>query len=125
MKTLENSYKQGLRAIGPAHYGRGIYANGTSSAGGIGYKGKELLKKIEELADIEKESTAIGLMMYIGNPLKLKEHLIMPSKKKCLENKKIAELTSSAYYECARVNAVLKGKKILSIIEELEVIEWL
>ena len=49
MKTLENSYKQGLRAIGPAHYGRGIYAHGTNSTGGIGYKGKELLKKIEEL----------------------------------------------------------------------------
>ena len=37
--------------------------------------------------------------------------------------KQIAEETSFAYYECARVNAVLKGKKIVSIIEELEVIE--
>ena len=49
MQTLENSYRQGLRAIGPAHYGKGIYAHGTNSIGGIGSKGKELLKKIEEL----------------------------------------------------------------------------
>jgi len=38
-----------LRAIGPAHYGPGTYAHGTDSTGGIGYKGKELLKKIEAL----------------------------------------------------------------------------
>ncbi|MDO5978094.1 dipeptidase [Flavivirga spongiicola] len=46
---LERSYKQGLRAIGPAHYGPGTYAHGTDSIGGIGVKGKELLKKIEGL----------------------------------------------------------------------------
>ncbi len=46
---LEKSYEQGLRAIGPAHYGPGTYAHGTDSVGGIGIKGKELLKKIEEL----------------------------------------------------------------------------
>ena len=78
-------------------------------------------QKIEELAGIEKESTVIGLMMYIGNPLKLKEHLMMSSKSKCLENKEIAELTSSAYYECAEVNAVVKGGKIISVIEEIKI----
>ncbi|MEE9361914.1 MAG: membrane dipeptidase [Cellulophaga sp.] len=46
---LEKSYEQGLRAIGPAHYGPGTYAHGTDSVGGIGTKGKELLKKIQEL----------------------------------------------------------------------------
>ena len=46
---LENSYEAGLRAIGPAHYGPGTYAHGTDSVGGIGVKGRELLKKIEEL----------------------------------------------------------------------------
>ena len=46
---LEKSHEQGLRAIGPAHYGPGTYAHGTDSVGGIGVKGKELLKKIEEL----------------------------------------------------------------------------
>ena len=81
------------------------------------------VQKIEEIADIEKESTVIGLMMYIGNPLELKEHLMMPPKKKCLEKKEIAESSSSAYYECAEVNAVVKGGKIISIIEEIRVLE--
>lgn len=46
---LQRAYEQGLRAIGPAHYGPGTYAQGTNSTGGIGAKGKELLKKICEL----------------------------------------------------------------------------
>jgi membrane dipeptidase len=46
---LEKSYEQGLRAIGPAHYGPGTYAYGTDSIGGIGTKGKALLKEIERL----------------------------------------------------------------------------
>lgn len=49
MGHLERSFEQGLRAIGPAHYGPGTYAHGTDSVGGIGSKGKELLKKIERL----------------------------------------------------------------------------
>ena len=82
-----------------------------------------MLVKIEEIAGIEKESTVIGLMMYLGEPLELKEHLMMSSKSKCLENKEIAESTSSAYYECAEVNAVVKGGKIISIIEEIKIFE--
>ena len=78
-------------------------------------------QKIEEIADIEKESTVIGLMMYIGDPLELKEHLLMASKRKCLENKKKAEENSFAYYECAEVNAVVKGGKIISVIEEIKI----
>ena len=81
------------------------------------------VQKIEEMAGIEKESTVIGLMMYIGEPLELKEHLMMSSKSKCLENKEIAELSSSAYYECAEVNAVVKGGKIISVIEEIKIFE--
>ena len=49
MEHLELAWNQGLRAIGPAHYGPGTYAHGTDSVGGIGAKGKELLKKIESL----------------------------------------------------------------------------
>ena len=49
LSYLEKSYESGLRAIGPAHYGPGIYAHGTDSVGGIGQKGKDLLKKVEEL----------------------------------------------------------------------------
>ena len=49
MGYLEKAYQSGLRAIGPAHYGPGTYAHGTNSIGGIGAKGKELLKEIERL----------------------------------------------------------------------------
>ena len=79
--------------------------------------------EIEELADFEKEGEVIGLMMYLGDPPELKEHLFTESRSKCLELKEVAEENSNAYYECARVNAVLKGKKIVSVIEELEVLE--
>lgn len=46
---LERAFEYGLRAIGPAHYGPGTYAFGTDSTGGIGTKGKALLKEIERL----------------------------------------------------------------------------
>lgn len=46
---LDKAWEQGLRAIGPAHYGPGTYAHGTDSVGGIGSKGKDLLKKIASL----------------------------------------------------------------------------
>jgi membrane dipeptidase len=49
MYHLEKAYQNGLRAIGPAHYGPGIYAYGTDSEGGIGDKGRELLKEMERL----------------------------------------------------------------------------
>ena len=78
---------------------------------------------IEEKADFEKEGEVIGLMMYLGDPLELFEHLLTKSKSRCLEMKQTDEESSSAYYECAKVNAVLKGGKIVSIINEIEVIE--
>jgi membrane dipeptidase len=46
---LEVLHAKGLRAIGPAHYGPGTYAFGTDSEGSIGEKGKQLLKKMDEL----------------------------------------------------------------------------
>jgi len=46
---LHQAYDYGLRAIGPAHYGPGTYAHGTDSTGGLGLKGRELLKEIEHL----------------------------------------------------------------------------
>ena len=79
--------------------------------------------ELEELADFEKEGEVIGLMMYLGDPPELKEHLYTKSRSKCLELKEMAEESSFAYYECVKVNAVLKGNKIVSIIEEIEVIE--
>lgn len=49
MAYLEEAYESGLRAIGPAHYGPGVYAFGTDSNGGLGKKGKELVKKMDSL----------------------------------------------------------------------------
>jgi len=79
--------------------------------------------KIEKLADYEKEDEVIGLMMYLGDPPKLKEHFFTSSRSKCLRLKQVAEETSSAYYECAKINAVVKGGKIIRVIEEIEVFE--
>ena len=46
---LQRAYEYGLRAIGPAHYGPGRYANGTGSEGKMGERGLMLLKGIERL----------------------------------------------------------------------------
>jgi membrane dipeptidase len=49
---LEKLHEQGLRAIGLSHYGPGIHAFGTDSEGDLPQKGKDLLKKIDELGII-------------------------------------------------------------------------
>jgi membrane dipeptidase len=49
---LERSFADGLRAVGPAHYGPGTYAQGTDASGGLGARGRELLKEMERLGII-------------------------------------------------------------------------
>lgn len=49
---LEKAFNYGLRAIGPGHYGPGTYAQGTDATGGLGLKGRELIKEIERLGMI-------------------------------------------------------------------------
>jgi membrane dipeptidase len=49
---LERAYRDGLRAVGPAHYGPGVYAQGTNASGGIGARGRELLTEMERLGII-------------------------------------------------------------------------
>lgn len=46
---LEKAYKYGLRAVGPAHYGPGRYANGTDSTGKLRPVGRDLLSEMERL----------------------------------------------------------------------------
>lgn len=46
---LERAHANGLRAIGPAHYGPGVYAFGTDSSGGLNSQGRELIKEMERL----------------------------------------------------------------------------
>jgi membrane dipeptidase len=49
---LERAYAQGLRAVGPAHYGPGVYAQGTAASGELGGRGRELLREMERLGII-------------------------------------------------------------------------
>jgi membrane dipeptidase len=49
---LERAYQYGLRAVGPAHYGPGRYANGTDSAGRLSGEGKALLGEMQRLGMI-------------------------------------------------------------------------
>ncbi len=46
---LQRAHAYGLRAVGPAHYGPGRYANGTDSSGGLGPGGKALLREMQRL----------------------------------------------------------------------------
>ena len=46
---LHIAYAYGLRALGPAHYGPGRYANGTDATGRLNEKGKALLKEMQKL----------------------------------------------------------------------------
>ena len=79
--------------------------------------------ELEEAADFERQGEVVALMMYLGDPPQLNEHLFVKNKSKCLEMKQIAEETSFAYYECAVVDANIRGGKIISINEELKVLE--
>ncbi|MDR0429664.1 MAG: membrane dipeptidase [Tannerellaceae bacterium] len=49
VEHVERAYHYGLRAVGPAHYGPGRYANGTDSSGRLNEMGQALLKKMDEL----------------------------------------------------------------------------
>ncbi len=49
LKHLEKAWQYGLRAVGPAHYGPGRYAQGTDATGFMGENGKALLKEMERL----------------------------------------------------------------------------
>ncbi|AMQ00339.1 Peptidase M19 [Pedobacter cryoconitis] len=49
IQQLERAHANGLRAVGPAHYGPGRYAQGTDATGFMGPKGHELLKEMERL----------------------------------------------------------------------------
>ena len=46
---LEKAHAYGLRALGPAHYGLGRYANGTDATGKMNQNGMGLLKKMASL----------------------------------------------------------------------------
>lgn len=49
LQHLETAYGYGLRAVGPAHYGPGRYANGTDATGRLHEQGKALLREMDRL----------------------------------------------------------------------------
>ena len=49
---LARAREQGLSAIGPAHYGPGVFANGTDASGGFNPKGRALVKEMDRLGFI-------------------------------------------------------------------------
>ena len=58
----------------------------------------------------------ISLLMFLGDPPPLKEHLLMKSFSECLEKKRISmRSTNNAQFQCMKVNAVIKDGKIISI----------
>jgi hypothetical protein len=60
----------------------------------------------------------ISLLMFLGNPPEMKEHLLMPSISECLKKKRIATRSNGSdrlFYQCSKVKAVVKDGKIISI----------
>jgi len=51
-RHLEQSYADGLRALGPVHYGPGVYGMGTDAEGPLTPRGRELLQEMERLGII-------------------------------------------------------------------------
>ena len=51
----------------------------------------------------------ISLLMFLGEPAVLKEHLFVQDQKMatCLKMKRISERSSNAKYQCARVKATI------------------
>lgn len=47
LSYVEKAFRQGLRAIGPAHYGPGRYAHGTDASAPLNKPGKELLREMD------------------------------------------------------------------------------
>ena len=88
----------------------------------------EVAEKVNKNLEINKvkktnNKEVVGLMMFLGNPPKINEHLMMPSNEDCLIKKEIAEMTSSALYKCMLVEAEVKENKIVSIVKEIKIIE--
>ena len=71
----------------------------------------------------------ISLLMFLGQPPVLKEHLYIQDQKMatCLKMKRISERSSNAKYQCARVKATIivddySGKKKITSISSLD--DW-
>ena len=51
-RHLERAFAEGLRAVGPVHYGPGVHGMGTDAEGPLTPRGRDLLRQMQELGII-------------------------------------------------------------------------
>tara|TARA_B100000674_G_C37316248_1_gene678815 strand:+ start:235 stop:588 length:354 start_codon:yes stop_codon:yes gene_type:complete len=88
----------------------------------------DVAKKATEIEDLEnkdkvKSKEVVGLMMFLGNPPQMKEHLLTKHIDDCSFKKELAEMNSNAMYKCILIEAVVKDEKIVKVLKELEVLK--
>ena len=88
----------------------------------------DVAKKVTEIEDLENTNKVnskevVGLMMFLGNPPEMKEHLLTKHIDDCSFKKELAEMNSNAMYKCILVDAEIKDEKIVRVLKELEVLE--
>ena len=88
----------------------------------------DVAKKITDIDNLDKieevnSKEVIGLMMFLGNPPEMKEHLLMSNIDDCSFKKELAEMSSNAMYKCILVEAEVKDKKIVKIFKEIKILE--
>ena len=88
----------------------------------------DVAKNVTELENLEntnklKSEEVVGLMMFLGNPPEMKEHLLTKHIDDCSFKKELAEMNSNAMYKCILVDAEVKDEKIVRVLKEIEVLE--
>ena len=88
----------------------------------------DVAKKVKEIDDLKnideaKSKEVVGLMMFLGNPPEMKEHLLMKHIDDCSFKKELAEMNSNAIYKCILVDAEIKDEKILRVIKEIQILK--
>ena len=88
----------------------------------------DVAKKVTEIEDLEninkvKSKEVVGLMMFLGNPPEMKEHLLTKHIDDCSFKKELAEMNSNAIYKCILVEAEVKNEKIVKVFKEIQVLE--
>ena len=77
---------------------------------------KEQVDALQKKMNGHQMELVFALLMYLGDPPVLKEHLLMPSLSECMQRKRISmRSTNNAQFQCMKVNAVIKDGKIISI----------
>ena len=88
----------------------------------------EVAEKVNKTLEVDKikksnNKEVVGLMMFLGNPPEMKEHLLTKHIDDCSFKKELAEMNSNAMYKCILVDAEVIDEKIVRVLKELEVLE--